>query len=415
MKKTWLALPLAALSILAAAAVPAAADPAEAKPKVSVGRAENGRAIKDIYVVAVKDGVDIDKVLSNAKIKETKVVSPGLNSFSAKLSKHQVEALQEDSGVEVILEDRWIVTSSATGMENWHLPADEPAPGWAADRINQAALPLDNSYTTTATGAGVTAYVIDGGIDITHPDFGGRASEGITDIITEPQTAACGGFQHGTGVAGVLGGTKYGVAKQAKLVSLRITGCDGRSTMTNVHKALNWVLGHAQKPAVVNLSFNVDGPGNIFDQWESLVLRGLVNNLAENGMFITNSTSNRGNDACLAYPAEAAGVVAVAHTDKNDHAADSSDWGPCIQLYAPGEWVPMPMAGGGFAIGRGSSFAAPMVSGVGALYKSTYGDAHHTVITNWIKDKSTKDVVLPKLNGNATPNTVNRLLNTGGL
>ena len=121
-------------------------------------------------------------------------------------------------------------------------------------------------------------------------------------------------------------------------------------------------------------------------------------------------------DACLGWPADAAGVMAVAHTDADDHAADTSDWGGCIQLYAPGHLVPMPKIGGGFVIGKGSSFAAPMVAGVGALYKATYGDARYTVIADWIKDKSTKNVVLPKLNGNvgAQP-TVNRLLNTGGL
>ncbi|MFD7848241.1 S8 family serine peptidase [Nocardia sp. NPDC059764] len=128
------------------------------------------------------------------------------------------------------------------------------------------------------------------------------------------------------------------------------------------------------------------------------------------------SRAGRNADACLGSPADAAGVVAVAHTDSEDRAAQSSDWGPCVQLYAPGREIeiPFPAIGGGFVKASGSSFAAPMVAGVGALYKSTYGDTYWQTISNWIKDKSTLDVVQPKPKPNATP-TINRLLITGGL
>ncbi|MFF2550034.1 S8 family serine peptidase [Nocardia sp. NPDC058058] len=412
MKKTWLALPVALLTVLAAAAIPAAADPAAQQPKVPVALAENGRGIPDIYIVGVKEGANLDAVLANAKIKETRVKATALRSFSAKLSKRQIEALQDDSSVELILQDQRTLKHSGVDV---YTPTDQPGPGWALDRINQAALPGDGNYTTTATGAGVTAYVIDGGIDVNHPDFEGRASEGMSTVST-PMTATCGNYQHGTGVAGMLGGAKFGVAKKVTLVSLRISPCDASASYTDILSATNWLLGHGQKPAVVNMSANADGTGSFQDQIAAAWMRGVFNNLAESGFFITNSTSNRQMDACLGWPADAAGVVAVAHTDEADHAADTSDWGGCIQLYAPGHLVPMPKVGGGYVIGKGSSFAAPMVAGVGALYKATYGDARYTVIADWIKDKSTKNVVLPKLNGNvgAQP-TVNRLLNTGGL
>lgn len=412
MKTTWLALPVAVLSILAAAAIPAAADPAEQKPKVPVALAENGRGIPDIYIVGVKEGADLDAVLTRAKINETRVTATALRSFSAKLSKHQIEALQDDSSVELILQDQHTLSPSSV---DGYTPTDQPGPGWALDRINQAALPGDGNYTTTATGAGITAYVIDGGIDVTHPDFEGRASEGMS-TISAPMTATCANYQHGTGVAGMLGGAEFGVAKKVTLVSLRISPCDSGASFTDILSATNWLLGHGQKPAVVNLSSNANATGTFEDQIAAGWMRGVFNNLAESGFFITNSTSNRQMDACLGWPADAAGVMAVAHTDADDHAADTSDWGGCIQLYAPGHLVPMPKIGGGFVIGKGSSFAAPMVAGVGALYKATYGDASYTVIADWIKDKSTKNVVLPKLNGNvgAQP-TVNRLLNTGGL
>ncbi|MGW2661909.1 S8 family serine peptidase [Nocardia tengchongensis] len=412
MKKTWLALLVAVLSIPAAGGIPAGAEPSDPTPTISVDRAQPGRGIPDVYVVSVKEGANIDDVLSQAKIKETRVKSAGLRSFAAKLSKHQVEALQGNSAVEMILEDRVVATTSSI---DGYTPTNEPGPGWAADRINQAALPLDGSYTTTATGAGVTAYVIDGGIDVNHPDFEGRASEGMSLIGTAP-TLDCGGYQHGTGVAGVLGGAKFGVAKKVKLVSVRITRCDGTADLSSILNASDWVQAHHQKPAVVNMSFNVNGTGSWIENVQATYLRGVFNALANSGLFIANSTSNRDADACLGSPADAAGVVAVAHTDIDDRAAQSSDWGPCIQLYAPGRDIPFPAIGGGFVKSSGSSFAAPMVAGVGALYKSTYGDANWQTITNWIKDKSTKNVVQPKLNPNpnATP-TINRLLNTGGL
>ncbi|MEU1431142.1 S8 family serine peptidase [Nocardia sp. NPDC005746] len=412
MKKTWLALLVAVLAIPAAGGIPAGAEPAAPTPTISVDRAQPGRGIPDVYVVSVKEGANIDDVLSQAKIKETRVKSAGLRSFAAKLTKPQVEALQGNSAVEMILEDRVI---AATSSIDGYTPTTEPGPGWAADRINQSALPLDGSYTTTATGAGVTAYVIDGGIDVSHPDFEGRASEGMSVISTAP-TLDCGGYQHGTGVAGVLGGAKFGVAKKVKLVSVRITRCDGTADLSSILNASDWVQAHHQKPAVVNISLNVNGTGSFLDNVQAAYLRGVFNALADSGLFIANSTSNRDADACLGSPADAAGVVAVAHTDIEDRAAQSSDWGPCVQLYAPGREVPFPAIGGGFVKSSGSSFAAPMVAGVGALYKSTYGDTYWQTIANWIKDKSTKNVVQPKSNPNpnATP-TINRLLSTGGL
>ncbi|MFE5285761.1 S8 family serine peptidase [Nocardia sp. NPDC056611] len=417
MKKTWLALLVAVLSIPAAGGIPAGAEPAAPAPTISVDRAQPGRGIPDVYVVSVKQGANIDDVLSQAKIKETRVKSAALRSFAAKLTKPQVEALQRNSSVEMILEDR--VVTSTSSIEGY-TPTDEPGPGWATDRINQAALPLDGSYTTNATGAGVTAYVIDGGIDVNHPDFEGRASEGTSLVDTAP-TPNCGGYQHGTGVAGVLGGAKFGVAKKVKLVSVRTTGCDGGASLSTVLAAAAWVGANHQKPAVVNVSFNINGTGSLEDIATATILRGVFNALsADLGLFIANSTSNRNLDACMGAPADAAGVVAVAHTDIDDRAADSADWGPCIQLYAPGRNVPFPAIGSGFVKSSGSSFAAPMVAGVGALYKSAYGDAPSQTVTNWIKDKSTKDVVKPKLNPYPNPNviptpTVNRLLNTGGL
>ncbi|WP_169815429.1 S8 family serine peptidase [Nocardia yamanashiensis] len=402
-------LPVVALSVLAASALPAAAAPPDPKPLVEIQRAPASDKVTPRpgeYIVIVKSGESVDDVLADANVKPDNRWTPMLNGFGTKLTPNRVEALQRDSRVESIIENAAVSTKDTPSAKA--LTASAAPDNWALDRINQANLPLDGVVQVNSTGAGVRVYVIDDGIDLSHPDFGGRASNG-SDHVGGTTTPAC--FEHGTEVAGVIGGTRYGVAKQAQLVSVRVGDCAGQVGLIQFLNGVNWVRTNHQSPAVANISSN-------FEYWVAQLagaaLRQAVNSLADSGVFVAVSAGNDHDDACHHPPADAAGGFAVAHTDFTDSRdVQYANYGTCVQMYAPGDVVDVPIPGGNYGRDSGSSFAAPLAAGVAALYKATYGDASWQTIRDWLIDKSTKNVV--QNNNTGSYPTPNRLLNTGGL
>jgi len=394
-------LPVAALALAAATALPASAEPA---PRVDVKYAPTEIARPGEYLVELKDDASQDDVLSRARVKDTMARwSDALNGFAARLSHRQVERLRSDSRVMQIVQNAVVrnATSRAAAA-----PSVQTNPGWALDRIDQAALPLDGTFTANSTGAGVNAYILDNGVDTSHPDFGGRAST-VRDFIGGTITQGC--LDHGTGVAGALGGALHGVAKQVDLRSVRFIDCADNLDFFKFLDAVNWVAGNHQKPAVANISSNFN---NALVSYLSGILRSAVNGLANSGVFVTASAGNDNADACTQPPADALGAFTVGATDSTDTRSSFSNWGTCVEIYAPGSNIDMPQAGGGYMQNSGTSFAAPLVAGVAALYKATYGDAPSTTIGTWLTDNATPGVV----NGNNTPGpTPNLLLNTGGL
>ncbi|MEO3785520.1 S8 family peptidase [Actinocorallia sp. B10E7] len=402
MRRSSFVLPMAALALAAATALPASAEPA---PRIDVQYAPAEIARPGEYLVKVEDGASVDAVLSRARVRQTMSRwSHAPNGFAARLSHRQLELLRSDSRVVQIAQNVIIRNAPAKAEAS----AVQTDPGWALDRIDQAALPLDGTFTANSTGAGVNVYIIDDGIDTSHPDFGGRAST-VYDPHGGNLTDEC--LAHGTGVAGVVGGERYGVAKQANLLSVRLNACGSGLTVDRFINAVSWVADNHQKPAVANISSNF-----ISDPWFNAVFSGwirmAVNGLSDQGVFVAASAGNSDVDACTQSPADALGAFAVGATDSTDTRAPFSNWGTCVEIYAPGSNVDIPKAGGGYRTWGGTSFAAPYVAGVAALYKATYGDAPSTTIGTWLTDNATPGVV----NGNNTPGpTPNLLLNTGGL
>jgi subtilisin family serine protease len=269
---------------------------------------------------------------------------------------------------------------------------DSSGQPWGVDRIDQRALPLSRTYTYAHTGAGVTAYVIDTGIAAGLADFGGRA-QNVYDALGG-NGADCNG--HGTHVAGTIGGKTYGVAKSVQLRGVRVLNCSGSGSTSGIITALDWVRTHAVKPAVANMSL---GGGR------STSLNTAANNLANSGVFLAVAAGNENQNACNTSPASAASAYTTAASDSTDLRASFSNYGSCVDGYAPGVSIKSDWYTGGTNTISGTSMATPHVAGVVARFLQANPAASPATARNAIVNAAT----LNHLSGIPT-GTANRLL-----
>ncbi|MBJ8480353.1 S8 family peptidase [Acinetobacter pittii] len=293
-----------------------------------------------------------------------------------------VEAMKKNPKV-VSVENDTIMKVDATTQSN---------PDWGLDRIDQKNLPLDSAYSYLQTGSGTTAYIVDTGILSTHQQFSGRVLSGYTAISDGNGTSDCHG--HGTHVAGTVGGSTYGVAKNVSLVPIRILGCDGSGASSNVIAGLDWILKNGKKPAVVNMSLGGEANAS---------LDSAVENLFNNGYVMVVAAGNSNTDACSSSPARVSKAITVAATDSTDTRASYSNYGSCVDIFAPGSQINSSWIGSNTAtkVLNGTSMATPHVAGVVAeMLQSTPTATPQTISTNLLNQASSNVVK----NSSGSPN-----------
>ncbi|SCG47551.1 S8 family peptidase [Micromonospora halophytica] len=400
---------LAAVSVLASAAMVTAMAAAPATAAAATGEirsAGGATAVADSYIVVLKDSeVGGRAGTRQAAVRSTAgnlaerfggtvghVYGDALNGFEVKLSAQAAKRLAAHPAVDYVEQNH---TVSIQGTQT--------NPPWGLDRIDQPYLPLSRSYTWNSDGTGVTAYIIDTGIRTSHVDFGGQAVDGYDAVDGALPAADCNG--HGTHVAGTVGGNTYGVAKDVRLVAVRVLNCSGSGTWAQVIAGINWVTSHHQpgRPAVANMSLG--GSKN------SSLNTAVANSIAD-GVTYAVASGNSNANACNYSPASVPTALTVNASQSNDARASFSNWGSCTDLFAPGVGVLSAWHTSNTATNSisGTSMAAPHVAGAAARVLEVYPTWSPAQVHSYIINQATVGVITNP--GTGSPNRLLRLAPT---
>lgn len=304
----------------------------------------------------------------------THVYRHAINGFAASLPEALVSLLKGDARVLRIELDRRVTASDTQA----------PTPSWGIDRLDQRDLPLSSSYTYATTAPSVDAYIVDTGIATDHPDFGGRAVHGTDTVNGDADASDCHG--HGTHVAGTVGGTSYGVAKEVRLIGVRVLDCNGSGATSGVIAGLDWVARDHQagRPAVANMSL---GGG------ASATLDDAVRRVIADGVHMSVAAGNEDADACTKSPARVAEALTVAASTQADAKASFSNRGTCVDLFAPGVGITSAWLDGGTNTISGTSMSTPHVTGAAALHLASNPSASPSAVSSAVLAATTKGKV----------------------
>ena len=399
------ALLAAAATSATVAATTAFADvtgPASPSTTGTVRLAGGSTAIPGSYIVVLKDSAVgspagapnaiaavTNRAASLAKAYDGSVArtfGAALNGFEAKVSASAAQRLAADPSVAYVEQNHRVSIADTQNNATWGI-----------DRIDQRNRPLSTTYTYSTTASNVTAYIIDTGINLNHNEFGGRAKSGF-DAVDGGSADDCNG--HGTHVAGTVGGRTYGVAKGVKLVAVRVLDCKGSGSNAGVIQGINWVTNNAARPAVANMSLG-GGASSAVDQ-------AVANSIAK-GVTYGVAAGNENTNACNSSPARTPAAITVGATTNTDARASYSNYGTCLDIFAPGSNITSSWytSSGATNTISGTSMATPHVVGAAALVLAGNPNATPAQVRDTLVSRSTPNVVTGV---NGSPN---KLLYTG--
>lgn len=362
---------------------------------------EQSRAIKDNYIVVfntpsvlnISDNMAVESfaiqqgnsLANRYNVNVKRNFGNSLNGVLVQANKEQLKALQKDPNVKYIEQDQIM---SINPMVN--IAGDQGSATWGLDRVDQRDLPLNSNYHYDFDGSGVTAYVVDTGVLNSHNEFGGRASSGYDFVDNDNDATDCNG--HGTHVAGTIGGSTYGVAKNVNVVGVRVLGCTGSGSNSGVIAGINWVKNNAQGPSVANMSLG-GGASQATDD--------AVNSAVAAGITFVVAAGNDNSNACNYSPARAADAITVGSTTSSDSRSSFSNFGTCLDIYAPGSSITSAWYNSNSATNTisGTSMAAPHVAGVAALYLDETPSSSPTQIESFLSSRASSGKVTDAKSG----------------
>jgi subtilisin family serine protease len=349
----------------------------------------SARRVPNQYIVTVNDNASIDGVATDTVRTRggrlRRIYRNAVRGFAVELSAVEANALAADPRVAYVQEDGvFEVTVDSQSTHEWNL-----------DRIDQRGGAADGVYRYSGEGVGVHVYVIDTGIQVTHVDFEGRAVDGVSFAGDgERSDRDCHG--HGTHVAGIVGGAQSGVAKNVTLHSVRTQRCDGLGWGSDIVAGIDWIIANHVKPAVINMSLGGVSIDSALDD--------AIERATGAGILFVAAAGNANADACATTPGSAAAAVIVGSVGSSDSRAGYSNFGRCLDLFAPGDGIRSAAAWNDneYVAMSGTSMASPHVAGAAALYLQRHPLASPSEVTRAIVSGATRDVV--KDAGTSSPN-----------